>query len=555
MSDITEFKNAIFEAAKEYAQRGWQIFPVHTVIDGKCTCGDPNCANQGKHPACKNGFKDATNQPAQIMDWFGMDKPPRNIGVATGAKSGVTVIDVDMGLDKDGKQKKGGETWAQISNNVKPWNTLTVETQSGGRHFYFAYNDGDGEGNNALGEHVDQKGDGGYVVAPPSRCAKGVYRWLNQGAPTNPTPAWLFFRLKNKYRQDVEKGSRRQKNDAKQATNQAGKQAKEKVVEKTFNILNWADFKPLYLAGIEKRRALPLYATDFTLLNEALNGGWQSGELYILGGLSGIGKTAFALQAGEAVAKQGHTVLYVSLEMPAHALIARLVSKWAFEKGYSFWPRTVLVGGRGWYAQAEYELFDKKHAAILCENQATLDRFQILEGNVAGVSVENVHAVVEAIVEKTQTPPFVVIDYFQLLQSELMAGGTDKQNADGVVFGLKQIANQFNTPILAISALNRENYNQPITMAALKESGALEYTADVVIGLQYAITDEVEKDFALQVGKKKKLMEVARDHFVESCNKNGGDTAGFVDLKILKNRYGAKTNVRLRFSGERNVFF
>ena len=50
-------------------------------------------------------------------------------------------------------------------------------------------------------------------------------------------------------------------------------------------------------------------------------------------------------------------------------------------------------------------------------------------------------------------------------------------------------------------------------------------------------------------------MEVARDHFVESCNKKGGDSAGFVDLKILKNRYGAKANVRLRFSGERNVFF
>jgi replicative DNA helicase len=63
---------------------------------------------------------------------------------------------------------------------------------------------------------------------------------------------------------------------------------------------------------------------------------------------------------------------------------------------------------------------------------------------------------------------------------------TDKQNTDKAVMELKRVSRDFKTPVLAISSFNRQSYNSPVTMEAFKESGAVEYSSDVLIGLQLA---------------------------------------------------------------------
>jgi replicative DNA helicase len=76
-----------------------------------------------------------------------------------------------------------------------------------------------------------------------------------------------------------------------------------------------------------------------------------------------------------------------------------------------------------------------------------------------------------------------MIDYLQILKPA-DPRASDKQNTDWAVSELKRISREHKIPVLAISSLNRENYHMPINLTSFKESGAIEYSSDVLIGLQ-----------------------------------------------------------------------
>ena len=88
----------LLEAALDYAERGWQVIPLHNPEGAGCSCGHPDCESRGKHPRTKNGLKDATSKPETIRGWW-KRWPQANIGLATGPLSGFFV------LDCDGKQR------------------------------------------------------------------------------------------------------------------------------------------------------------------------------------------------------------------------------------------------------------------------------------------------------------------------------------------------------------------------------------------------------------------------------------------------------------------
>jgi putative DNA primase/helicase len=85
---------SLLECALHFAGRKWHVFPLHSVRDGRCSCGHDCGKNAGKHPRLKGGFKVATTDAAQIEAWW-RKWPDANIGIATGAISGVVVVDVD----------------------------------------------------------------------------------------------------------------------------------------------------------------------------------------------------------------------------------------------------------------------------------------------------------------------------------------------------------------------------------------------------------------------------------------------------------------------------
>lgn len=175
-------------AALSYAARGWAVFPVWAPTpEGGCTCGDPECLDQGKHPVshlAPHGFKDATTDPAIIRRWW-KRMPSANIGVAAGA-SGLCIIDIDTHNGVD-----GFATWEQLKAQHPGLSDETVTAVTGGGGWHLFYAGAGGQKFRAeLGPGVDVKSNGGYIVAPPSKHKSGgAYVFDPQRDPTQMAPA------------------------------------------------------------------------------------------------------------------------------------------------------------------------------------------------------------------------------------------------------------------------------------------------------------------------------------------------------------------------------
>lgn len=163
---------------KGFVERKWAIFPTHSIRDGACSCGDASCNSPGKHPRVSNGVKAATTNTRQIESWA-EQFPDANWAVATGAPSGVWVLDLDSKPDKDGTESL--KAWLAESH-AQMFKTHTVETGGGGWHYYWK---DVGLGNRAnILPGVDVRGDGGYVLLPGSSHISGkTYRVARDGEP------------------------------------------------------------------------------------------------------------------------------------------------------------------------------------------------------------------------------------------------------------------------------------------------------------------------------------------------------------------------------------
>ncbi len=183
----------MLEVAIRYAERGIPVFPIHTPTgEGGCSCGKADCQNIGKHPRTAHGLKDASTEPHKIKEWWAQ-WPDANIGIPTGAASGILVLDVDP---KNGGNESLGEL--QLSNEPFP-DTLTVITGSGGKHFFFRHPANvDIRNTTCLAgfKGLDIRGNGGYIVAVPSLHASGQRYRRDQNSPKEMAypPDW-FIRL------------------------------------------------------------------------------------------------------------------------------------------------------------------------------------------------------------------------------------------------------------------------------------------------------------------------------------------------------------------------
>jgi hypothetical protein len=172
----------MMNSALGYTKLGFAIFPLHSIAGGACDCGEENCSSPGKHPRIRSGVKDATKDPEQIARWW-RKWPRANIGIATGQISGIVVMDVDF--------KNGGDAGlgALVERIGDLPDTYMVRTGNGW-HFYFAGDVGDIRNSvHKLGEGLDVRGAGGYVVAPPSLHYSGRrYEMASDFLPTTIPP-------------------------------------------------------------------------------------------------------------------------------------------------------------------------------------------------------------------------------------------------------------------------------------------------------------------------------------------------------------------------------
>ena len=325
-----------------------------------------------------------------------------------------------------------------------------------------------------------------------------------------------------------------------------------------------------FIDEIQASKDTPFYPTGFSELDKILDDGLRPG-LYCVGAISSLGKTTFALQISDYIAKCGHDVLYFSLEQSRRELMAKSISRETMaidmqqtKKAERAKTTLGILTGKYYerYSEGEKELI---RDAVDAYRQYSNHIF-IHEGT-GDIGAKQIRDEIAQHIFFTGSRPVVFIDYLQILApwiDEQHQGRnlTDKQSVDKNVLELRRICRDYKIPVFCISSFNRESYTEPVNMTAFKESGAVEYGSDVLIGLQYAGMDyrtKPKKDE--NTGKQKAVYETPAEHtarvrqlLADNKDKAAQGKPQAVEIKVLKNRNGKTDSCRIDFYPRFNRF-
>ena len=297
-----------------------------------------------------------------------------------------------------------------------------------------------------------------------------------------------------------------------------------------FSVFSVADHKESFKAERKEAYSRPAIKTGFYTFDEELKGGLFPG-LYTIGAEPGAGKTAFIMQIADHIAENGKPVLVYALEMGKSQLEARSISRITAEKKTPKEAATaleILAGGPdGWneekkdvIEQAYNEYFDKHKQLYIVEGRR----------NTTAARIEND---IKNFTMCFGEAPVLFVDYLQIL-APMNERGTDKQNADQAVQVLYDISRTYKTPVFVVSSWNRSAYGSAGGMEAFKESGGIEYGADVLITLQLKDAIDAAGNSA---GKPRETQAKAiRDAVAEARR---SEKPLDIVLSFLKNRYAA----------------
>lgn len=294
-----------------------------------------------------------------------------------------------------------------------------------------------------------------------------------------------------------------------------------------------------FLGEIARQANTKAQSTGFFTLDQILEGGFYPG-LYVLGAISSLGKTTLALQVADNLARQARDVLIFSLEMSRYELMAKSISRHTFEEieetGGDIRLAKSTRGVTSWDRIQRYSPEEKELLGTAINAYSEYSPYLYISEGMGDINVNTIRETVEKHTRFTDSelPPVILIDYLQLLQP-LNERATDKQTVDRNVMELKRISRDFHTTVIAISSVNRNNYMTPIDFESFKESGAIEYSADVVLGLQLACLEEELFTKEGKVADKRERIKMAKS-----------ENPRQIQLIVLKNRNG-ETGGRVDF--------
>ena len=281
-----------------------------------------------------------------------------------------------------------------------------------------------------------------------------------------------------------------------------------------------------FMNGIAASAETRPFPTGFQKLDNILDGGLYEG-LYVIGAITSLGKTTLVMQMADQLAEKGEDVLIFSLEMARTELMSKSISrltaqiaKWQNIPMNNAKSARGITNGHKWnnYSETEHKLITKAIDAY----SKYASNVYIMEG-LGDIGVAQIAETVKKHIALTGKRPIVVVDYLQIV-APYNERYSDKQNTDKCVLELKRLSRDNKIPVIAVSSLNRSNYSSSISAEAFKESGAIEYSSDVLLGLQFkgAGTKDAKGNstFDSEAAARKNPREI--------------------DLKILKNRNGAK---------------
>lgn len=254
--------------------------------------------------------------------------------------------------------------------------------------------------------------------------------------------------------------------------------------------------------------------TGFQNLDEAAAGIYPG--LYVLGAVSSLGKTTFIHQMADQMAAAGEHVLFFSMEQSRLEMVSKSISRITAKSDVKNAVTSLSIRG-GYLPQTALK-------AARAYTEAVQDRMSVIEGNF-NCTVSFIGEYVRRYMESNRVKPIVIVDYLQILQGEQRQN--TKELTDSNITELKRISRSLDIPVFVISSLNRTNYLSPIDFESFKESGSIEYTADVVWGLQLQIMNE-------EVFNAEKKIKEKRDKIREAK----AEIPRKVELVCLKNRYG-----------------
>ena len=275
-----------------------------------------------------------------------------------------------------------------------------------------------------------------------------------------------------------------------------------------------------------------VWSSGFPALDTALTGGFRSGELVLLGGPAGHGKTTIGLQFARNAVAAGQTALVLSYEHESHTLLERLISMEAAEgdpgevAGVLDVRQALEAGSGGQPLEAVLGALpggERAHAALVGYG----DRLQIHESSGASTTLEEITTIVRRVTETTGHAPFVLLDYIQKVP---VARDDENERITATAEGLKDLALELRVPVVAISAADKEALAAGHRMRThdLRGSSALAFEADVVM----IVNDKVDV--------------VSREHLVYNLGNIQRFRAWSV-LSLEKNRHG-KAHVELEFA-------
>lgn len=254
-------------------------------------------------------------------------------------------------------------------------------------------------------------------------------------------------------------------------------------------MLNSLDMLVSNFTEAKKERFVDYVPTGFEVLDKALGGGLPN-ELITLGATPSAGKTTLANQIADNIAKSGRNVLFVEIETSGSDMMDKLVVRRIFSQS----EKQIVMSG----AELHNENFVKSltpeqfgfQAGCAMQAARELRTFRYIDKKTPGCgkrgwTVSEIRKEIQrSYIDAGLPAPVVFADYLQFIPSD----DPQKSEYDAIrekVEGLKGISEDFNTPVVLISAINRDFYNVPITTNAFKGNGIIEYASDVMIALQY----------------------------------------------------------------------
>lgn len=506
-------------AALEYARRGWFVFPVEPP-----RIGDDE---SGKNPLTTHGWHEATTD-AGIIDAWWQRWPNANVAVAT-EPSRLCILDVDIGIKKDGTRKRGRESLAELEATTPLPDTLTAITGSGGLHAFYEADDGPALQKIGFKDGLDLIGNGYIIVAPSMHFSGRPYHWnvvrqiarlpaeLRTIASIKPEKVQLnsngeraplgqggrniaLFRLGAALRDqgiglealaralDAENQERCQPpvEDAelKQIIDSVWNRvtpsrdvAAGAIIEQEVREIFEPEARAVWLRDVGAKNVPPtrFFSSGFPELDRKLGGGFATRHQCGILGPPASGKSAFIDCIVDSLQRAIPT-LHVSTELPREEMFVR----YACAKMGVPW-RDGLAGRVSRLDMLK--AVDQMRVKIIgCEDLDRVDPFG---------------SIIQAAIEMSQqlgVAPAVAIDYMQLLARG--AAEQTRHKVGELSMRARVLAQMLDAPVITVYSTNRNNYGDPkkrdqlrkandptAYLSAAKESGDIEFDCATMLYL------------------------------------------------------------------------